>query len=85
MSEISPDFLARASSNDLTALQKFFPFKSLTLTTMKDRKGVFAVIAGDENRDKKLREPRPSVLEKLQKPLPETSPNNSAKSRDPEL
>ena len=85
MSEIAPDFLARASSNDLTALQKFLPFKSLTLTTMKDRKDVFAVIAGDENRDKKLREPRPSVLEKLQKPLPETSPNNSAKSRDPEL
>ena len=79
MSEIAPDFLARASSDDLTALQKFLPFKSLTLTTMN------AVIAGDENRDKKLREPRPSVLEKLQKPLPETSPNNSAKSRDPEL
>ena len=85
MAEIAPDFLARASSNDLTALQKFLPFKSLALTAMKDRKGVFAVIAGDENRDKKLREPRASVLAKLQKPLPETSPNHSAKSREPEL
>ena len=73
------------SSRDTTALQKFLPFKSLTLTTMKDRKGVFAVIAGDEKRDKKLREPRASVLEKLQGPPPETSPKHSAKLREAEL
>ena len=85
MAQISKDFLARAGSKDLEVLQKFFPFKSLALTTMKDRKGVFAVISGDENRDKKLREPRLSVMAKLEKPLSATSPNNSAKSHDAEL
>ena len=85
MAEISQDFLARVGSKDMTMLQKFFPFKSLTLTTMKDRKGIFAVIAGDENRDRKMREPRPSVLEKLKNAPAPTSPNNPAKSREPEL
>ena len=85
MAEISPDFLARSNSRDLTMLQKFLPYKSLTFTTMKDRKGIFAVINGDESRDKKLREPRPSVLAKLQTPSLPTSPKHSAKSREPEL
>ena len=85
MAEISPDFLARSNSRDLTMLQKFLPYKSLTLTTMKDRKGVFAVISGEEKRDRKLREPRPSVLEKLQNAPATTSPKHSAKSRDMEI
>ena len=85
MAEVSPDFLKRAGTKDMTALQRMFPFKSLAITTMKDRKGVFAVIAGNENRKKKLREPRESVMAKLQQPPPPTSPNNSAKSRDAEL
>ena len=85
MAQVSPDFMARASSRDTTALSQLLPFRSLALNTMKDRKGIFAVIAGNENRGQKLREPRPSVLEKLQKPLPETSPNISAKSREEEL
>ena len=86
MAEISQDFLMRASSRDTTALQRFLPFKSLALTTMKDRNGVFAVIAGDEKRDRKLREPRPSVLAKLQNTPSATTPKYSAKSRsDPEL
>ena len=85
MAELSPDFLARASAKDTAALQKFLPFKSLALTTMKDRKGVFAVIAGDEKRDRKLREPRASVLAKLQSAPSATAPKYSAKSRsDPE-
>ena len=84
MAEISPDFLKRAGTKDMKTLQGMFPFKSLAFTTMKDRKGVFAVIAADENRSRKLREPRESVLAKLQQPPPTTSPNISAKSRNPE-
>ena len=79
MAQISPDFVARAGSRDMTALQRFFPFKSLTLTTMKDRKGVFAVIAGDENRKKKLREPRQSVIAKLQEAPADTKKKTEKK------
>ena len=85
MAEISPDFMKRAGTKDIKALQSMFPFKSLTLTTMKDRKGVFAVISAAENRSKKLREPRESVMAKLQASSSTTSPNNSARLRDAEL
>ena len=43
------------------------------------------MISGDENRDKKLREPRLSVMAKLEKPLPKNEPNNSAQIREAEL
>ena len=85
MAETSPDFMKRAGTKDIKALQGMFPFKSLTLTTMKDRKGVFAVISAAENRSKKLREPRESVMAKLQASSSTTSPNNSARLRDAEL
>ena len=85
MAEIDPLFLQRAGSNDMAILQRFLPFKSLALTTMKDRKGVFAVISHEEDRAKKLREPRPSVLQKLEQSRSNNSPNNSAKKREMEL
>ena len=84
MAQISPDFLARANSRDMTAFQRVFPFKSLTLTTMKDCKGVFAVISGDENRNKKLREPRQSVLDKLQD-APSPQQNKKTKAKETSL
>ena len=85
MAEIDPLFLQRAGSNDMAILQRFLPFKSLALTTMKDRKGVFAVISREEDRVKKLREPRPSVLQKLEQSRSNNSPNNSAKKHEMEL
>ena len=85
MAQLSQEFILRASSQDTAVLQRFLPFKSLALTTMKDRKGVFAVISGEENRNRKLREPRPSVLAKLQTAAQKNAPNYSAKSRDREI
>ena len=43
IAELSQDFAARANSRDTAELQKLLPFRSLALSNLKDRKGVFAV------------------------------------------
>ena len=77
-------FLERANGKAADMLGKFLPFQSLTFTTFTDRRGIYAVIAKHEDRSRKLRPVRASVLEKLQKPLSPTSPKHSAKSREQE-
>lgn len=64
MAQISADFLARASSKDQDKLFSMLPFPSLTFSGIKDRKGVFALIAKEENRSQPLR--KPSVRKKLE-------------------
>ena len=65
MAQISPDFLMRASTKDQDKLFDLLPFSTLTISTLKDRKGEFAFISKDENRNQTLRERKPSVKEKL--------------------
>lgn len=84
MAEVSADFMARASTKDTAKLQKLLPFASLSLSTLTDRKGVFAVISKEENRDQPLQTRRPSVRSKLQKTQETTSPKISAKSKEQE-
>ena len=67
MAQVSPDFLIRASTKDHDRLFAMLPFKSLSFSTLKDRKGIFAFIQKDENRDQPLRLRKPSVRDKLQK------------------
>lgn len=66
MAQISPDFLIRASTKDHDRLFALLPFKSLTFSTLKDRKGIFVFIQKDENRDQPLRQRKPSVRKKLE-------------------
>jgi len=66
MAQISPDFLIWASTKDHDRLFALLPFKSLTFSTLKDRKGIFAFIQKDENRDQPLRQRKPSVRKQLQ-------------------
>lgn len=81
MAEVSRDFMERAGTKDTAALQKLLPFSTLALTTLKDRRGVFAMIGKDEDRSQSLR--RPSVRSKLQQTA-EQKPT-SAKKKDLEL
>ena len=81
MAEVSRDFMERAGGKDTAALQKLLPFSSLALTTLKDRRGVYALIGRDEDRSQSLR--RPSVRSKLQQTA-EQKPT-SAKKKDLEL
>lgn len=67
MAQLSPDFLNRASTKDQDRLFALLPFKSLSFSALKDRKGLFAFIQKDENRDQPLRQRKPSVRDKLKK------------------
>jgi hypothetical protein len=66
MAQLSPDFLIRASTKDQDRLFAMLPFKSLTFSALNDRKGLFAFIQKDENRDQPLRQRKPSVRKKLE-------------------
>ena len=82
MAEVSRDFMERAGTKDTAALQKLLPFSTLALTTLKDRRGVFALIGKDEDRSQSLR--RPSVRSKLQQTAAEQK-QPAAKKKDLEL
>ena len=83
MAEVSRDFMERAGAKDTAALQKLLPFSSLALTTLKDRRGVYALIGKDEDRSQPLRSRKPSVRSKLQQTA-EQKPT-AAKKKDLEL
>ena len=85
MAQISPDFLIRASTKDQDRLFALLPFKSLSFSALKDRKGIFAFIQKDENRDQPLRQRKPSVRKKLQKAQAEPKPPDSSKGKEMEL
>ena len=82
MAEVSRDFMERAGAKDTAALQKLLPFSSLALTTLKDRRGVYALIGKDEDRSQSLR--RPSIRSKLQQASAEQK-QPAAKKKDMEL
>ena len=83
MAEVSRDFMERAGAKDTAELQKLLPFRSLALSNLKDRKGVFAVISKEEDRTQPLRSRKSSVRSKLQQTA-EQKPT-SAKKKDLEL
>ena len=66
MVQLSSDFLIRASTKDQDRLFAMLPFKSLTFSALKDRKGIFAFIQKDENRYQPLHQRKPSVRKKLE-------------------
>ncbi len=82
MAEVSRDFMERAGAKDTAALQKLLPFSTLALTTLKDRRGVYALIGKDEDRSQSFR--RPSVRSKLQQASAEQK-QPAAKKKDLEL
>lgn len=85
MAQLSPDFLIRASTKDQDRLFAMLPFKSLSFSALKDRKGIFAFIQKEENRDQPLCQRKPSVRKKLQKTQAEPKPPASSKGKEMEL
>lgn len=87
MAQISQDFLLRAGTKEQDKLFALLPFDSLTFSGMKDRKGLYATISKDENRNQPLQKRKPSVRDKLKQnaaapKLPAASKN---KNKDMEL
>lgn len=85
MVQVSDDFMYRARGQQTSKLSRYMPFRSFTLSRLKDKKGLYAMISKSEDRTLPLREVISSVREKLKKAPQMNSPNNSAKFRGPEL
>ena len=78
MVEVSPYFTKLASSRDTDQLLAMLPYKSLHLSSVKDRFGIYALIDKNENRDKNIRKPRASVRKQLSETKQAASPKKAA-------
>lgn len=76
--ELSPYFTEIASSRDTDRLLSMLPFKTLSLSNLKDRHGIYAFVSKDESRDKGLRKPRPSIRAQLAKDREKAAPKKAA-------
>ena len=66
MAQLSPEFCMWASSRDIDRLLFFLPYKSFSVSGLKEQQGLYAMIAKDENRDQQVRQRKPSVKKQLQ-------------------
>ena len=78
MVEVSPYFTKLASSRDTDRLIAMLPYKSLHLSGVKDRFGIYALVDKNENRDKNIRKPRASVRKQLSETKQAASPKKAA-------
>lgn len=85
MVEVSPYFMQLASTKDTDRLFSVLPFKTLTFGNLKDRHGVYAMVAKDENRDKNLRKLRPSIRAQLAGDKKTATPKKAAKSKNHDM
>jgi len=82
MVELSPSFERLASTKDTERLFSMLPYKTLSFSQIKDRHGTYALIGKDENRDRQIRKPRPSVRAQLAQDKKRTAPKKAAKKKD---
>ena len=77
MVELSPVFTRLASTKDTERLFSMLPYKTLSFSELKDQRGTYALIRKDENRDKGIRKPRPSVRAQLAQEKKRTTPKKA--------
>ena len=83
IAQVSPDFYSRANSKDTERLMRMLPFNSLALGSLTGRKGIFAMISKDEDRNQKLMLRKPSIRRQLsQEAFRVTVPAKKPKGRD---
>ena len=84
MVQVSPDFLACANSKNQNRLVSMLPFRSLSISTLEGRKGVYVLITKDEDRAQSLRLRKPSVRKKLSETKAEPGHTDKKKVREQE-
>ena len=82
--ELSPYFVPLATDKDMERLLSMLPYKSLSLSTLEGRHGVYALIDKSE-RKKEMKQSRPSVRAQLQTEKSQKVPKKTAKSKHHEL
>ena len=78
MVELSPSFMRLASTKDTERLFSMLPYKTLAFSQIKNSYGTYALIGKDENRDRQIRKPRPSVRAQLAQDKKRTVPKKAA-------
>lgn len=78
MVELSPVFTRLASAKDTERLFSMLPYKTLSFSALKDQRGTYALIGKDENRDREVKKPRPSVRAQLAQDKKRTAPKKAA-------
>ena len=78
MVELSPYFTQIATTKDTERLFSMLPYKTLSFSQIKDRHGTYVLIGKDENRDREIRKPRPSVRAQLAQDKNRTAPKKAA-------
>ena len=79
----SVSFERLASTKDTERLFSMLPYKTLAFSQIKNSYGTYALIGKDENRDKEVRKPRPSVRAQLAQDKKRTvSKKAAAKKKD---
>ena len=78
MVELSPYFTQIVTTKDTDRLFSMLPYKTLSFSQIKDRHGTYALIGKDENRDRRIRKPRPSVRAQLTADKKTTAPKKAA-------
>ena len=78
MVELSPYFTQIATTKDTDRLFSMLPYKTLAFSQIKNSYGTYALIGKDENRDKEVRKPRPSVRAQLAQDKKRTVPKKAA-------
>ena len=78
MVELSPVFTRLASTKDTERLFSMLPYKTLAFSQIKNSYGTYALIGKDENRDRQIKKPRPSVRAQLAQDKKRTAPKKAA-------
>lgn len=78
MVELSPSFERLASTKDTERLFSMLPYKTLAFSQVGNSYGTYALIGKDENRDREVRKPRPSVRAQLAQDKKRTAPKKAA-------
>lgn len=85
MTELAPAFMMLASSRDVDRLFSLLPYKTLTFSKIEGRHGIYALIDKNENRDRDIRKPRPSIRAQLATDKKKAAPKRAAKTKHHEM
>lgn len=85
MTELAPAFMMLASSRDIDRLFSLLPYKTLTFSKIEGRHGIYALIDKNENRDRDIRKPRPSIRAQLAADKKKAAPKRAAKTKHHEM
>ena len=78
MVELSPYFTQIVTTKDTDRLFSMLPYKTLSFSQIKDRHGTYALVRKSENRDRRIRKPRPSVRAQLAQDKKRNAPKKTA-------